>query len=329
MPGVREWITRLDPADNEIALVTNQGGVGLRYWMESGGFGDPSKYPTEQEVMERLNIIRKALIAGTQFRCPIHVCFRYLSQKGNWSPTPFDPSSAEIAAFADNDHDPQQMIVDESSLPARWRKSHRKPEPGMLHDAIFDFRPSRVVMVGNSEDDRKAAEAANAEYIDGDELFSYTIKITFRKSYAYSWLADAARVGLDEEATVQRYADLLRSRINYERARVKIVTKEKFHVNEFVQILGLDDSPMAEQIHQVVLSIIRNEWINRSWLVYENAKAHIDALWAGRHLQQLIIVFGELVTVYGAEAAREVRPYLEQIEEEYRKRYRFVLDGGS
>ena len=81
LPGVAEWFANNQTA---VAFATNQGGVGLRYWMETAGFGEPSKYPTAKAVQERLESIAKYL--GVKW-ANIYYSFAYQSKSSdNWSP---------------------------------------------------------------------------------------------------------------------------------------------------------------------------------------------------------------------------------------------------
>lgn len=160
MEGVEDWFAFARQVGGGIrfAFATNQGGVGLRYWMEQGGFGDPSTYPTENSVNARLVIVRDRLFGGATVLPPIYVCFRYQSAKGNWSPTPHDITPAEAA---------------DEDLPGEWRKSWRKPAPGMLLQAMADagVMPSATLFVGNGEEDRQTAAAAGCDFMFGKHLF--------------------------------------------------------------------------------------------------------------------------------------------------------------
>ena len=121
LPGVAEWFAANQAA---VALATNQGGVGLRYWMESAGFGNPENYPTDTQVLWRLRGL------CDQLRLPytaINVCFAYQSKAGNWSPT---PSRVENEAW--------------------WDPDCRKPAAGMLLDAMAYVEADRAVMLGDS-----------------------------------------------------------------------------------------------------------------------------------------------------------------------------------
>lgn len=142
LPGVAEWFaSNSDP----VALATNQGGVGLRHWMESAGFGDPSRYPTEEQVMHRLHTIADNL--GVPRDC-VYAAFAYQSKSsGKWSPR-------RDGLF--------------------WEPSWRKPEPWMLIHAMEMAGEDTAVMVGDSEEDRQAARAAEIEFIHADEFFGRT-----------------------------------------------------------------------------------------------------------------------------------------------------------
>lgn len=147
LPGVKEWFeTR--PSDCELSLASNQGGVGLRHWMESGGFGHPEELPTEQDVWARLNKITGLL--GRKL-VGVYVCFAYQSKKsGQWAPPP----------------------IDCDSLP-QWDQRSRKPEPGMLERAMFDadVTPAETLMVGDSEEDQIAAARAGCDFAWAHEFF--------------------------------------------------------------------------------------------------------------------------------------------------------------
>lgn len=146
LPGVREWFANHKELHN-FAIATNQGGVGLRYWMEKDGFGDPSKYPTEDEVWAHLARVCGQL--DDQMRC--FVSFAYQAKSGNWSPVP------------DRGIDPEQ-----------WKRDSRKPAPGMLLDAMrsYDATVSKTLMVGDSEEDQQAAQAAGCAFQWAKDFFS-------------------------------------------------------------------------------------------------------------------------------------------------------------
>lgn len=145
LPGVAELFADLDQTKTRIAFVTNQGGVGLRYWMEQGGWGNPENLPTEQAVYERMDKI------ASQLGCKNTVCvlasFAFQSKSGEWSPEP-EKSSRQ------------------------WLQSWRKPAPGMIRAAMADHQTFKnVLMVGDSEEDRGAAEAAGVDFVWADKFF--------------------------------------------------------------------------------------------------------------------------------------------------------------
>jgi len=141
-PDAAQWIT--DNPDTWM-IVTNQGGVGLRHWMETEGFGNPAEYPTEGEIWERL----KALFSDDYHR--ILVAFAYQSKKSSqWSPTP---------------------ETDRQSL--SWRRDWRKPSGSMLLHAMdrCNVAPEQTLMVGDSDEDQQAAAAAGCDFIWAHEFF--------------------------------------------------------------------------------------------------------------------------------------------------------------
>lgn len=131
-----------------IAIATNQGGVGLRHWMETGGFGNPGGLPTLADFDNRM-----ATIWPDPAKMPITVaCFIYQSHKtGEWSPV---PRGCELLDC--------------------WRQNWRKPAPGMLIRAmqIHNVTPERTLMVGDSDDDRGAAIAANCHFAWAWQFFA-------------------------------------------------------------------------------------------------------------------------------------------------------------
>ena len=128
-------------------IATNQGGIGLRYWMEEGGFGDPMKYPTLEDFEERLNKIFPDPILRPQ----ILMCARYQSKKSSkWCPVP--PGGNAYAM---------------------WQEDWRKPAPGMLLHALATTGAEAVdvLFVGDSEEDQQAAKAAGINFQWACEFF--------------------------------------------------------------------------------------------------------------------------------------------------------------
>lgn len=69
----------------KIAIATNQGGIGLRYWMEQDKFGDPSRLPTVEDFEARIDEI----FPTADSKPPVFMCARYQSKStGKWSPAP-------------------------------------------------------------------------------------------------------------------------------------------------------------------------------------------------------------------------------------------------
>lgn len=151
LPGVIEWF-EANRSRYKLAIASNSGGVGLRYWMEEGGFGNPDAYPTVDESHQRVvNILDKLLLSVRRGDIKVYQCFAYQAKTtGKWSPTP--PGHA-------------QSIV--------WNESGRKPRPGMLLQAMkdYDVEPSQTLMVGDWPEDRRAAMAAGCHFVNADQFF--------------------------------------------------------------------------------------------------------------------------------------------------------------
>lgn len=141
LEGVTEWFAK-NGAKYKFALCTNQGGVGLRYWMETNGFGKPENYPTEDDVYTRIVSVIEKLFSST-IPMPMYVCFAYKSQKGEWSPVPAGKESWN-----------------------EWKPSFRKPSDGMLVKAMIDADILEIdtLMVGDSPEDEQAALNATVDF---------------------------------------------------------------------------------------------------------------------------------------------------------------------
>jgi HAD superfamily hydrolase (TIGR01662 family) len=141
-PDAAQWLDNHGMA--QWMVVTNQGGVGLRYWMETEGFGKPEEYPTEETILAHL----EALFPDTLNR--VLVAYAYQSKKsGKWSPTP------------NNDH-------------MSWNRAWRKPAPGMLLYAMSrnGVEPYETLMIGDSEEDQQAAAAAGCDFVWAWQFFA-------------------------------------------------------------------------------------------------------------------------------------------------------------
>lgn len=148
-PHVKAFFTE-NATKYQFAVATNQGGVGLRCWMMADGFGEPDKYPSRDDIENRIyNIDQREL----PHDCILawYVCYAYQSKKsGKWAPSPIG-----------------------SELESMWQPSWRKPAPGMLEAAMKDalVYPQETLMVGDSDEDRLAAEAAHCDFQWADNFF--------------------------------------------------------------------------------------------------------------------------------------------------------------
>ncbi len=156
LPGVSHFFHSIfrkpclpDTPRPAIAIATNQGGVGMRYWMEQNHFGDPRSYPTEAEITQRLSWLVSELSGEQNIRA--YVCFRYKDRAGKGSPVP-----------------------PENSADPRWSMEWRKPAPGMLLQAMQDagVPPEETLFVGNGSADEGAARAAGCAFAWASDFFA-------------------------------------------------------------------------------------------------------------------------------------------------------------
>ena len=160
MPSFVAFLNQLSPSVR-IALVTNQGGVGLRHWMTSGSFGDPSSLPSQEEVEGRILAISEKISSFFSGPLATFMAFRYQS-KGDasngkaprWGPVPLSAKD-----------DP------------RWKQEWRKPSSGMLAEAmkwagISIFNKSCALMVGDMDTDEGAAKGAGIKFQRAPDFFT-------------------------------------------------------------------------------------------------------------------------------------------------------------
>ena len=147
LPGVAEFFQMTPEWDERYAIASNQGGVGLRHWMETKGFGEPAAFPTEEAARAHVNGVAQKI--GRPF--DVHICFAYQSQStGSWSPTP-----------------------DGMNDVPEWTASYRKPNPGMLLAAMkaAGVTAEEALMIGNGEEDELAAKRADVTFVHADVFF--------------------------------------------------------------------------------------------------------------------------------------------------------------
>jgi HAD superfamily hydrolase (TIGR01662 family) len=138
----RETLQKHDDAPI-IALVTNQGGPACR----DAGWGD--HFPTLEQIRRRLKAISET-ISRTALTTPlVYIAWGYKTKNGDY-------------------------IYPKDIKEFEKRPDWRKPEPGMILRAMEFKRakPEDTLMVGDSEDDRKAAEAAGCDFMLACEFFS-------------------------------------------------------------------------------------------------------------------------------------------------------------
>lgn len=146
--GVVECLNRLD---GEIAVATNQAGVG---WHAVEG----EPYPRPVEVGRRLVKVAEAVprLRGALWLVAIG------DDRVSLSPGRWRALAAAVTRAA------APLDVRTSSDPA-WRK----PRPGMLLEACraFDVSREKTVFIGDREEDAQAAEAADVGFVRADRFF--------------------------------------------------------------------------------------------------------------------------------------------------------------
>lgn len=128
------------------AIITNQGGVGLRYSMERDGWGNPAGMPTASSASRRYHNLAARLGIGR-----VYIAYAYRFRDGRWTPTP--PGTR---------------------YPERWSPAWRKPSGGMVLQAMSDFRMrdrSRVLLIGDRPEDEQCALGAGVPFVSADHFF--------------------------------------------------------------------------------------------------------------------------------------------------------------
>lgn len=160
MPNVAEWFEWFSglPTDHDLyhcklAFATNQGGVGLRMILERQG-KDGSKYPTRDDVIDRMHVLSHMLTGDAHAFMAVAALNYQDKFSGKWA----------------IDYDPAQHYD-------WWNPDFRKPAPGMIN-FIVDVQgvaQADTIFVGDSDDDRQAAEAAGVRFVEAKEFFATAI----------------------------------------------------------------------------------------------------------------------------------------------------------
>jgi phosphoglycolate phosphatase-like HAD superfamily hydrolase len=149
LPGVERTLVELAEAGARLVGATNQGGVGYRYAYERWGRANAAKYPTVEEIVERLKVLGERLPQLEAFYVSLH------SGQENF-PVPRDWRDRPVREERAGD-----LVVR-----LGWLAEWRKPAPGMLLQAIEGAGADRAdaLMVGDRDDDRLAAAAARVRF---------------------------------------------------------------------------------------------------------------------------------------------------------------------
>jgi FMN phosphatase YigB (HAD superfamily) len=159
LPGVAEWFAAYNaaqPGDDlyhcKLAFATNQGGVGLRMILERQG-KDAGNYPTRDGVIDRMHALSRQLVGDPHAFMAVAALNYQDRFSGEWAVDYADGEDYEW-----------------------WDPAFRKPGGKMLQFimAVQGVGPESTTMIGDSEDDRMAAEAAGVRFVHADEFFGRT-----------------------------------------------------------------------------------------------------------------------------------------------------------
>lgn len=131
--------------DLRLAIVSNQGGVGLRQYLKAKG--EPfMKYPDSQQAMSRLNDVANEVRKACGIQPLVFAAYNFPLNEGGWAV--------------------------EHGL-GQWAEGWRKPAPLMLFAAMAQAGclPVDSLMVGDSADDEGAALAAGVRFVWAHEFF--------------------------------------------------------------------------------------------------------------------------------------------------------------
>ncbi len=131
----------------DVVFVTNQGGPACH----DAGWDYSNKFPSLEKVEKRLITILENVPAKS---CRLYACYAYKIKSGSVIVPKLAPNPA-------------------LNIWASVRESWRKPNPGMLLQAMKDYqvRPIDCLMIGDRDEDRQAAEAANMPFMWAGQFF--------------------------------------------------------------------------------------------------------------------------------------------------------------
>ncbi len=161
MPGRKAFFQSLIGQNIYLALATNQGGPACR----DAGWEWSDKYPSLIQVEERINAIRQTLFEITEgIRPEVYMALVFVDKGGNVH----IPKSMDPANMA---YDGPDLATFELDL--RINLSWRKPEPGMIIQAMNDLKTTAEYtrVIGNGDEDRDACAKAGCNFSWAKDFF--------------------------------------------------------------------------------------------------------------------------------------------------------------
>jgi D-glycero-D-manno-heptose 1,7-bisphosphate phosphatase len=146
MPGRLQTLKQLSAQGSQIAIATNQGGVGYRLYRQQHN-KPVDTYPTEQEVLDRI----AAIVQNIGRPIPYKIAFSYyIKHHKSWTPVP-----------PGREQDPF------------WSTNYRKPNGGMLldHMAELGFSADQTIYIGDRPEDEAAAQTAGCHFAWEHDFF--------------------------------------------------------------------------------------------------------------------------------------------------------------
>lgn len=152
LPGRLQMLNHLIARDSQIAIATNQGGVGYRLYRQQNN-KSIDDFPTEQDVLDRIHTIIKSI----GHEVPYKIAFNYYVKWDNvWSPI---PPGRELDPF--------------------WSSNYRKPSGGMLADHMSElgFSRDQTIYIGDRPEDQAAAQSAGCHFAWEHDFFTNSREI--------------------------------------------------------------------------------------------------------------------------------------------------------
>lgn len=273
LPGVKNLLKAI-PASTSVAIATNKGNVGLYYWMEEGGWGNLADSPqTPDEAEAQINEVQKNVEDLIGRSVALYKCYAFVSSKGNIAPIP--------------------KVVQESMIhgliPSEWDINNRKPQPGMLLEAMADagVEPHETLFIGDRDTDQEAAEMALCHFLHVDSILP-----SYKDSIVVRYNPNILRV-IYEEATQDNgtvadvsspvvFEEMVESALNryYEIGKVEL--RRDYNLDQMTPVITSESDDISESTLQSFERELFLLAIGLEWVTFSSADDHLAALEAAK-----------------------------------------------